>query len=80
MSHAIYIRRNHLTGNKDYVWFFKKDDGWKINIGQNNNTKMIYLKVSTDEEMNEIIRQFPCEEEWSEDEDEEWSGEDKVQE
>lgn len=74
---ATFIRKNHLSGNKDYVWFYEKPTGWIVNIGQNNNTNLIKIWI---EKMQNgtlppaialLLSQFHDDGEWSENEDEE---------
>ena len=44
-------------------------DGWSVNIGQNNNTKLIRLQIM-DSELQSFLLQFPYEGLWDEEEEE----------
>jgi len=50
-------------------------DGWSVNIGQNNNTKLIRLRIM-DSELQSFLLQFPYEGLWDEESEESEESED----
>jgi len=56
---AEYIRLNHLeTETENYIWFYRVENGWKVEFGCDGNTR---LRTEFHEHIENLLITYPIE-------------------
>jgi hypothetical protein len=51
---ATYVRS--IPGDPDNnIWIFKRDNYWLVQTGQNGNTRMNIVRITTDNQLHDIL-------------------------